>query len=139
MKAISVTLKTKSKKAGSITEKVKTFEDACEVLGIDGDVITGSINDALAGDADSITAYAKLIIIARALNEGWVPDWSNGRQYKYIPWFEHKSGFGLSYFVYGGWYTLTYVGSRLCYKTEELAKYAATQFADLYNDFLTIK
>lgn len=30
-------------------------------------------------------------------------------------------------------------GSRLCYKSRELAEYAATQFADIYNDFLTIK
>lgn len=139
MQTISITTKTKKKAAGNITDQVKTFEDACEILGIDGDVITGSISDALAGDADSIAAYAKLIIIARALNEGWKPDWSNNSQYKYVPWFKHKSGFGLSFGGYGGWRTFTAVGSRLCFKTKELAEYAATQFADLYNDYLSIK
>lgn len=139
MQTISISTKTKKQKAGNITDQVKTFEDACEVLGIDGDIITGSISDALADDADSITAYAKLIIIARALNQRWKPDWSDGSQYKYIPWFKHKSGFGLSYDGCGDWDTYTYVGSRLCFKSRALAEYAATQFADLYNDYLTIK
>ena len=31
------------------------------------------------------------------------------------------------------------VGSRLCYKTRELATYAGRQFEGLYNDFLLIK
>lgn len=139
MQTISITTKIKKKAAGDITDHVKTFEDACEILGIEGDVINGSISDALAGDADSIAAYAKLIIIARALNEGWVPDWSSSSQYKYIPWFKHKSGFGLSSYGYVGWATTTPVGSRLCFKTKELAEYAAMQFADLYNDYLSIK
>lgn len=139
MKTIAISTKAKKQKAGSITDQVKTFQDACEILGIDGEVITGSINDALSDDAESITANIKLIIIARALNEGWVPDWSNGSQYKYIPWFKHKSGFGLSYYDYDDWYTTTTVGSRLCFKTKELAEYAAEQFADLYKDYLSIK
>ncbi len=139
MQTISISTKTKKQKAGNIIDQVKTFEDACEVLGLDGDILKGSVTDLLSGDLESISAYTKLIIIARALNEGWVPDWSNSSQYKYIPWFEHKPGFGLSYHDCADWYASTCVGSRLCFKTKELAKYAATQFADIYNDFLTIK
>lgn len=138
MQTISISANSKTT-SGNITDQVKTFDDACRILGIDGNILTGSLSDALANDADSVTAYTKLIIIARALNQGWVPDWSNSSQYKYVPWFKHKSGFGLSFYDYGGWYTNTGVGSRLCYKSKDLAEYAATQFADLYNDFLTIK
>lgn len=119
-----------------ITERIKTFEDACRELGLT-DVKLGITG--LDDDKDSIVAYTKLTIIARALNEGWKPDWSDSGQYKYVPWFEHKSGFGLSYGDCDSWYSFTLVGSRLCYKTGELAKYAATQFADLYKDFLSIK
>lgn len=119
-----------------ITERVKTFEDACRELGI------SKIELGITGmdeDQESIEAYAKLIIIARALNEGWQPDWSDQSQYKYVPWFEHKSGFGLSYDGCDRWYSHTTVGSRLCYKSRQLAEYAGKQFADIYNQYLSIK
>lgn len=127
----------KGKKANtqSITERVKTFEDACEVLGLD-DVQIGV--KGLDEDTKSIEAYAKLTIIARALNEGWKPDWSNTNESKYVPWFKHKSGLGLSYFVCVLWSSHTNVGSRLCFKSRELAEYAGKQFEDIYRDYLTL-
>jgi len=124
----------------NIMERVRTFEDACEVLGVVPNAIacTGE-PEVLENDMPSILAYKKLIIIARALNEGWTPDWTNSDEYKYFPYFKHKSGFGLSCDVYDYWYSDTCVGSRLCFKSSELAEYAGTQFADIYNDYLTIK
>lgn len=120
----------------TIIERVKTFYDACKIVGLDKvQVGVAGLDD----DTNSIIAYTKLVIIAKALNEGWQPDWTDSNQRKYVPWFEQKSGFGLSYDGYVRWHTTTAVGSRLCFKTAELAKYAATQFADIYNDFLTIK
>lgn len=138
MQSISIAVNS-AQKPSLIFDKVKTFSDACDLLGIRGQVMTASINDDLGNDVESISAYAQLIIITRALNEGWKPDWTNSSQYKYLPWFKHKSGFGLSFDVAGNWFTSTHVGSRLCFKTKELAEYAATQFEDLYNDYLTIK
>ena len=122
-----------------ITDRVKTYADACELLGIDPDLGLSCSRSGVWKDIENISAYAKLIVIARALNEGWTPDWSDSSQRKFVPWFKEKSGFGLSCNDYGDWYTITDVGSRLCFKTAELATYAATQFADIYNDFLTIK
>jgi hypothetical protein len=122
-----------------IFDKVKTFSDACNLLGIKGDVMKANVNDDLLNDAASISAYVQLIIITRALNEGWQPDWTDSSQYKYLPWFKHKSGFGLSFGDAVIWFTTTFVCSRLCFKSRELAEYAAKQFADLYNDYLTIK
>jgi hypothetical protein len=107
-----------------ITDRVKTFEDACNVLGIDKKLYQ-VIVEKESKDAISITAYAKLCIIARALNEGWEPDWSDDNEYKYYSWFKaNKSGSGLSYDDFGDWGTGAAVGSRLCFKTGELAKYA---------------
>ena len=54
-----------------ITEKVKTFEDACNVLGISTDLPDCS---ALPGDNRHIDAYYQLVTIAKALNDGWEPD-----------------------------------------------------------------
>lgn len=123
-----------------ITDRVKTFEDVLDVLGGTSsdvkDLLTYKTDDP---DVISSRAHLKLTLIARALNEGWTPDWTDSSQYKYIPWFRHKSGFGLSFNVYVHGHTLANVSSRLCFKSRELAEYAATQFADIYNDFLTIK
>ncbi len=119
-----------------ITDRVKTFEDACNILGKDpGDLIPG---EAVSQDSNSIVAYRKLIIIARALNEGWVPDWENDSQYKYYPWFDLSSGSGLSYHDYAYRDSYSTVGSRLCFKSRQLAEYAGKQFLDIYKDFFII-
>lgn len=118
-----------------VTKTIKSFEDACESLGIDAKTATPDIPQSR--DSGAIIAFAKLSIIARALNEGWEPDWTNSRQRKHYPWFKVSSGSGLSYDDYA--FTRTSVGSRLVFKTEELARYAGQQFLDIYNEFITIK
>ncbi len=129
-----------------ITDVVKTFEDACAALGLEpGMILPFMHGDALADDIVSIQAFAKLTVIARALNEGWQPDWNNSTQAKYYPYFKYNgggsgsSGFGLSDYGYVCDGTYTGLGSRLVFKSAELATYAGTQFTDIYNDFLTIK
>lgn len=123
-----------------ITERVKTFEDVFDVLeDLPHDISTLLEYKGKNPDMLGAQAYLKLTLLARALNEGWEPDWNNPNEYKYVPYFKHKAGFGLSYDDIYYWYTSASVGSHLCFKTRELAEYAATQFADIYNDFLTIK
>ncbi len=127
-----------------ITDRVKTLEDAYKELGIDpyffGDDLTDIEGDVWAKDCKSVIAYIKLIIVARALNEGWEPDWSNDDEYKYYPWFDMSSGSGSGFSSDGCDYTYSRssVGSRLCFKTRELAEYAGKQFEDLYRDYFTI-
>ena len=53
----------------SITEKVKTFEDACVILGLDPEKLP-IVEYLPEKDQISIIAYYKLAIITRALNEG---------------------------------------------------------------------
>lgn len=114
-----------------ITDRVKTYEDACEVLGIDPDD-----DDFDELESDEI-AYIKLKRIVRALNEGWKPNWDNSIQYKWYPWFYMQtSGFGLYVARYDR--ASTHVGSRLCFQSEELAIYAAKQFKDIYQDYFTL-
>lgn len=113
-----------------ITDRVKTFEDACEVTGDD------PIHSMFAlGTSDEI-AYKKLKVIVKALNEGTVLSFANSNQKKWYPWFEY-SGSGFRFFATAYASSLTTsTGSRLCFHSEELAKYAGTQFIELYNQFL---
>lgn len=77
-----------------ITERVKTFEDACKVL--NGRAEAGDEDAALLladyeSNADNIktsgiVAFMKLCIIAAALNEGWKPQFTND-EYRWYPWF----------------------------------------------------
>ena len=76
-----------------ITERIKTFEDACREL----DKRAKSNEDiaSLLADYESnkcniktkgTLAYMKLCIIAAALNEGWEPQFTK-EEYRYYPWF----------------------------------------------------
>lgn len=112
---------------------IKTFEDACEELGIKNpeSLFTES-------DTPDEIAYKKLKVVAKAINQGWIPDWDDKSQQKWWPWFSLSSGFGFSgsNFSYDG--TITTVGSRLCFESEAKSDYAATQFIDIYKQFLTL-
>lgn len=70
-----------------ITERVKTFEDACKELGEDHKLVQQfkAIQEAIAEDKEA-TAYFKLGIITAALNEGWEPDFTNDDEYRYCPY-----------------------------------------------------
>lgn len=70
-----------------ITERVKTFEDACKELGEDHKLVQQfkAIQEAIAEDKEA-TAYFKLGIITAALNEGWEPDFTNDDEHRYYPY-----------------------------------------------------
>ena len=119
-----------------ITDKIKTFEDACDAVEITNDMhlllnYTGKDPDMIASQA-----HMKLTIITKALNEGWTPDWTDSDQVKYYPWPEYTAGVGFSFYDCDLSDTYSRVRSRLCYKSSDLAKYAFNQFKDIYNDFL---
>lgn len=69
-----------------ITDKVKSFEDACKHLGLNPNDLP-VVYMLPEKDRKSIIAFYKLTIIIRALNEGWEPDWSNWDKWKYYNWF----------------------------------------------------
>ena len=117
-----------------VTERIKTYEDACWELGIP---ITP---ERCKGMTEDELAYCSLKVITRALNEGWKPDWSNQDQGKWYPWFKvtgtNPAGLACSNTLNPVSTTTAYFGSRLCFKTEALAEYAGTQFKELYEKYL---
>lgn len=127
-----------------ITDRVKTYEDACKVLGVEP---INEQNAKAQGFRSDEIARRKLETIAAALNEGWKPDWNNTDQYKYYPYFyiqenaKGKGSAGLSYASTHRTATYTYaiLGSRLCFYASRLARYASNQFTDLYEQILIEK
>lgn len=125
-----------------ITDLVKSYEDACDVLGIDPDGSLPDVSGCMPQDRKSIIAFHKLTIITRALNEGWEPDWTNSNENKWFNWWyvdTKTAGLGSAYSDYAPSLTDASVGSRLCFRTEALADYAAEQFMSLYGEYLLIK
>jgi hypothetical protein len=121
-----------------ITDRIKTFQDACDAVGpLEENVLILLKYNGINKDMLCSQAHMKLTIIARVLNEGWTPDWNDKDQYKYYPYFDMRSN-GFSSVAYDRWSTNTVVSSRLCFKSRDIAQYAATQFADIYKTFLTL-
>ena len=153
-------------KPKNIMERVKTFEDACDVLGEEHSYVqeyrgVANINFDFTQD---IIAYLKLRIICASLNEGWKPTF-DGSRCRYYPWFyiytkeEYKKlnkdekkkcrvvsrssnyanaygGVVYSYALGASSVSHTHVGSRIVFKTRELAEYCEKQFIDIWEDYL---
>lgn len=121
----------------NITDRVKSFEDACQVLGISTNV--PEVKGLPRKHQKAIIANYKLIVIAEALNEGWKPNWQDSDEYKYYPWFDmsNPAGVGCSYSSNAA-STDAGIGSRLCLKNRELAIYFGQTFTDLFNDSLLL-
>lgn len=149
-----------------VTERIKTLDDACNALGDEHPLVTQYRLTAAAYKGDPMTedfiAYLKLRIIVAALNEGWEPKFTED-EYRYFPWFyfytkeeydklddEEKgrcvlrsgvsanSGVGFVYCVADNdaSYSSTNHGSRLAFRTRELAAYAGRQFTEEWADFM---
>lgn len=74
-----------------VTERIKTFTDACNALGNEHPFVTQYRLSAGAYKGDPMTedfiAYLKLRIIVAALNEGWGPKFEE-YEYRYYPGFD---------------------------------------------------
>lgn len=147
-----------------VTERLKTFEDAREALGDEHPLVKeywGVVNVDLDITQDLI-AYLKLRIIVAAINEGWEPKFEKG-EYRYFPRFYFYSkeeydklddevkgrcvlrsgyytnsyyGFDLTITYHDASYSFTCFGSRLAFRTRELAAYAGRQFIEEWADFM---
>lgn len=158
-----------AKEKKPVTERVKTFDDACKELGIDAEAIQQQWQDAGITMLDEV-AYQKLRIITAALNEGWEPEFKED-EYRYYPYcilytkaeIEQKDDewkdehnlqlwFGGGASNYGAYCGLASASSyvawsianaalsaRLAHKTEELAIYSGKQFMELWANYYTGK
>lgn len=147
-----------------VIERIKTWDDVVRELGYDP--VERLLDHTERGDGfnfepDEI-AYIKLKAIAQVLNEGWTPQFTIN-EYRWFPWFvlytkeeiekmeeEQRSrvvlrsyysayangGVAYAYAYFDSSYASTFCGSRLAFKTKELAAYAGKQFIDIWADFV---
>jgi hypothetical protein len=131
---------TKSKKVTKKDSKfdyktIKTFEDACKKAGVDPNITPVSQHIPEEFRKPIIAAY-RLLVIYKAINNGWKPDWSSWNQYKHYPWYRVlSSGFGFSHSDCGCGHTTASVSSRLCTDSAEKALFIAEQFKSEYQDY----
>ena len=111
---------------------IKSFEDACNYLNISTEIPIGVTY------SDSHIAKYKLEIITQAINKltNFEIDWDNECQRKYYPYFKMGKNFGFCSVDYDYWISGCRVGSRVCFKDEEIARYMGTQFEDTYKTWL---
>ena len=121
----------------SITERIKTIEDAINELGEDDEEVAELRKLLIANITSHILYRQQAVVIAKALNEGWIADYTNIDQTEYEPRFYYDSAAGgFVYYVCDGWSTNSFVGSRLCFHSSELAEYFGNQFIEIHNKYL---
>jgi hypothetical protein len=133
----------KAYNAGGFSAKIQnlvtSYADACNLVGIQPLTIS-DFSYVPEEDQEATYAYHQITIIARALNQGWKPDYSNGNETKYYPYFiwsdSAAGGPGFSYDDFRFDNSCSFVGARLVFKSEDLAEYAGKQFVSIYNQFL---
>lgn len=150
----------------NITERIKTFDDALAALPAEHPMVRNwtamrGLEDKF---SPNLAAYAKLCIIVAALNEDWELHWGSDQVY-YYPWFYIYSkaevetmmqdrkdklvllggsalngshcGLGYVHWDDAGSLADANVGSRLAFRSSELAKYCAEQFIEIWAQYLS--
>ena len=150
----------------NITERIKTFDDALAALPAEHPMVRNwtamrGLEDKF---SPNLAAYAKLCIIVAALNEDWELHWGSDQVY-YYPWFyiyskaevetmmqdrkdklvllggdaSYGSRCGLgSVHSANAWSSADAgIGSRLAFRSKELAIYCAEQFLDIWAQYIS--
>ena len=123
-------------------KQLKSFADACKVEGLDAKKVLPDFSCYPKKDQKSMKAHAKLVIIVRAANrlanngKEWKPNFNDSTQIKYEAWFVMRGSSGFRFYDCDCWNAYSFVGSRLCFISSEVAEYVATTFIKEYNDYL---
>lgn len=120
-------------------DRVKTFDDALALAGEkDREEYLKSVEGFSTPDE---LAYKKLKLITKVINEGWVADFFDYNQEKWVLWGGYlnrgaSSGLLSAYFYSTSGNASAYIGSRLNFESKEKASYVGNQFKELWLDFI---
>lgn len=121
--------------SSKITDRVKTIQDVLSLSEISDDLKI--LIDYTGADRKMIGAknFVLALLIAEILNEGWVPDWNDGKERKWYGYFDGRKGFEISICIDLDEYATT--SSGLFFKSQELLQHAFTCFPQVYKEMLS--
>ncbi len=122
-----------------ITDRIKTFEDACTIQNKKVDDVIPFKIPFTTQDQTACNLLVQLRMINSALCEDWQADYADDDQKKWRPWFKWDASSSCFRFSFSGYdYTAAHAGSgvRLVFPTKELSDYFGTQFEKLNSDYL---
>lgn len=117
-------------------KRFKKYEAVCKAIGRDPKFLPDTTGMS-EHDAKSQVLHFKVTGVVDAYNEGWVADWKDANQEKFIVWFDmgpSPSGFSLNDVSYC--YSLSSVASRLCFRSREVAKAAVADHKALFKEYM---
>lgn len=120
-------------------EELDSFKVTSDEAAKHFDSLAQLIRNANPRHIKALIALNKLFTIAEKWNkeDGFVPDFSNKKQWKYFPWFEYSkeaAGFVFADAAYAASVAYALFGSRLCFKSESRAEEFGKKYVDLYNE-----
>lgn len=124
-----------------ILERINSIEDAIMELGENDEQVVIYKKLLSMFDASShVVNYQLAIVLTRAINEKWEPNWEDGNQPKYTLNFIMGGSEGFrSYYYCDSWCTSSVVGSRLCFREIRGGKHMAEKFTNVFKQFMTIQ
>jgi hypothetical protein len=118
---------------------IKTFTEYCNAKKVKKKDILPDVSNMPLKHRSALTSTAIMFLITEHLNDGWEPDWDNSNEYKYWPWFYmNKPGFRLDDISCRWANSHSSAGSRLCFRTRELAEHAAKFFLKEYEAMMIL-
>ena len=133
VKAVLVNLLGKDFLPADATSSVKTLKDALKLSPPSKEVAKILAYNGKDKDMIVLRTIEELTIIARALNQGWKPNWNDSNEQKWYPYFSFGSGgFSFVFTSYDYTFTIASGGSRLYFKSKTLAEYVGRQFVEKY-------
>lgn len=139
-----------------IKDKIKTFVDAIEMLGMNNQSVKDYLNLTERPCAKDLIAFARLKVIADALNQGWKPkydildesyytsfDFITEEEYEKLKENEKKKCIVFSLpnkeikiAIVSSKLSVTCEAFKISLKSRELAEYLGQQFIGIWKDFL---
>lgn len=123
------------KKSETAVDTIKDWRDVLKTLKIT-EASLELIKSPKTKEDKCRNAMTKIMCIAKAYNNGWIPNWKNDSEYKYFPYLYYSGGSWLASRV--GCYSRLYCPSGLHFKTNELAMDAIGKFRAIYDDYFMI-
>jgi hypothetical protein len=118
----------------------KYYLKACKAL---GKTPVPELTDKSDSDLVSVDAYARLIICIAYKNmvkgKRWYPVYDGSEWHYYVRVWPNASSSGFSSSSNDRWFTSTYVGARLEYRSRELSEQGLIEFKAYYIDYFLLQ